>query len=159
MTHFAVEEFASHDGAPYPAEWVGDRLAALCKVLDVIRDAWGSPLTVVSGYRTAALNAALVQASAARNGVSGVAQNSQHIQGRAADVRPANPTIGRVAQLHALARRLFDAGKLPGLGGLGLYPGWIHVDVRAKVNGHLATWIGIGAGSEPTAVHSRGVSP
>ncbi len=146
--HFTVDEFRCHDGTPYPAEWVDDRLAALCETLDVLRDAWRGPLSVVSGYRTPSLNAALVTASAARNGVSGVAQNSQHIQGRAADVRPTDPTVGRVAQLHALARRLFDEGKLPRLGGLGVYLGWIHVDVRAKVNGHLATWVGVGAGAE-----------
>lgn len=146
--HFTVAEFSCHDGTEYPAEWVDDRLQALCNVLDVIRDEWRGPLYVVSGYRTAAFNAALAQASAARNGVSGVAQNSQHVQGRAADVRPSDPTVFRVAQLHALTRRLYDTGKIPALGGLGVYTGWIHVDVRAKVNGHLATWIGAGAGSE-----------
>jgi uncharacterized protein YcbK (DUF882 family) len=145
--HFSVSEFYSHDGVPYPTEWIEDRLAVLCRVLDVIRDDWGGPLTVISGYRTSAFNAALANASAARNGgVSGVAKNSQHIQGRAADIRPANPTAARVAQLHAQTRKLFDDGRIPDLGGLGIYPGWIHVDIRAKVNGHLAAWSGIGMG-------------
>lgn len=144
---FTVEEFRCHSGEPYPAAWVDDRLQALCNVLDTVRDAWDAPIIVVCGYRTAAYNEALAKASAARNGgVSGVAQNSQHIQGRAADVRPAAPTVERVAELHRVVRHLFDQGRIPALGGLGLYPGWIHVDVRAKVNGHLATWGGNGMG-------------
>jgi uncharacterized protein YcbK (DUF882 family) len=144
---FTVDEMRCHSGAEYPREWVDDRLAALFGVLDAIRDAWDAPIVVVCGYRTAAYNEALAKASAARNGgVSGVALNSQHIQGRAADVRPAAPTVERVAELHRVTRHLFDTGRLPALGGLGLYPGWIHVDVRAKVNGKLATWGGTGAG-------------
>jgi len=144
---FSTDEFRCHSGEPYPAAWTEDRLQALCAALDAIRDAWDAPIIVVCGYRTAAYNAALAAESARRNGgVSGVAQNSQHIQGRAADVRPAAPTIERVRELHTMVARMFDAGKLPQLGGLGLYPGWIHVDVRAKVNGHLATWGGNGMG-------------
>jgi uncharacterized protein YcbK (DUF882 family) len=145
---FTVDEFRCHSGEPYPAAWVDDRLQALCNVLDAVRDAWDAPIIVVCGYRTAAYNAALAEASAKRNGgVSGVAQSSQHIQGRAADVRPQAPTVERVAELHAMVRRLYDSGRgLQLMGGLGLYPGWIHVDVRAKVNGHLATWGGSGMG-------------
>ena len=144
--YFTVDEFRCRSGEPYPAAWAGDRLAALCGVLDMLRDAWGGPLVVVCGYRTAAYNAALAEASAKRNGdVSGVAQNSQHVQGRAADIRPDAPTVERVAELHRLALRLHREGKIR-LGGLGLYPGWIHVDVRAGE--HLATWGGQGDGSD-----------
>lgn len=141
---FFKDEFRCHSGESYPSIWVDDRLRRLTDVLDVIRDAWGGPLHVVSGYRSAAFNEALAKASAARNGVSGVAQSSQHVQGRAADVRPDHPTVERVAQLHVLTRRLYDEGKIPGLGGLGAYPGWIHVDVRSGAR--LATWGGAGAG-------------
>lgn len=45
------------------------------KVLDPLREAWGAPLYVTSGYRCAALNHAV-----------GGAPNSQHILGQAADV-------------------------------------------------------------------------
>jgi uncharacterized protein YcbK (DUF882 family) len=140
--YFTVDEFRSHDGAEYPPEWVADRLTSLCGVLDVIREAWGGPLTVVSGYRTAEYNARLASRS------SGVAQNSQHIQGRAADIRPTEPTRVRVAVLHGVIKRLHTEGKLPRLGGLGFYVGWCHIDVRAT-KGHLAEWVGIGVGSEP----------
>src|SRR3954469_15160146 len=144
---FTVDEMRCHSGAEYPREWVDDRLAALFGVLDAIRDAWDGPIQVVCGYRTAAYNEALAKASAARNGgVSGVALNSQHIQGRAADVRPASPTVERVAELHKLTRELYDRGVIR-IGGLGLYPGWIHVDVRAGEK--LATWGGNGMGESP----------
>jgi uncharacterized protein YcbK (DUF882 family) len=142
--YFTLEEFRCHSGEPYPAIWVADRLAALTAALDSIRDAWDGPIMVVCGYRTAAYNEALARASAARNGgASGVALNSQHIQGRAADIRPAAPTVERVAELHKLTRELYDRGVIR-IGGLGLYPGWIHVDVRA--GDRLATWGGVGMG-------------
>jgi uncharacterized protein YcbK (DUF882 family) len=141
--HFTVDEFRCRDGTDYPAEWIDDRLAALCQVLDEIRDALQAPLIVVDGYRTAKHNALLASKS------ESVAKNSQHIQGRAADVRPANPTVANVALLHALTKGLYADGRIQQLGGLGYYRGlWIHVDVRAKVGGHLATWIGTGVGSE-----------
>jgi len=141
---FTLDEFRCHSGAEYPAAWVDDRLQALCTALDAIRDAWDGPLTVVCGYRTAAYNEALAKASAVRNGgVSGVAQNSQHIQGRAADIRPASPTVERVAELHRLTKELYDRGVIR-IGGLGLYPGWIHVDVRA--GDRLAMWGANGIG-------------
>lgn len=151
--HFTIEEFICHgSGKPYPPDWVDERLNVLCRVLDAVRDAWGGPLTVVSGFRDATYNEYLFEQSAARNGgVSGVAKNSQHIQGRAADVRPANPTVDRVNQLHALALSMCGQGKLPDLGGLGRYPGWIHADVRPHASGILAQWTGSGFGSEPTA--------
>lgn len=146
--YFTADEMRCHSGEAYPAIWA-DRLAALFGVMDSIRDAWDAPLIVVCGYRTAAYNAALAEASAKRNGgVSGVAQNSQHVQGRAADIRPQAPTVDRVAELHELVLRMHEEGKLPALGGLGLYPGWIHVDVRAN-SGHLARWGGNGAGDAP----------
>ena len=136
--HFSVDEFRCHDGAEYPAEWVDDRLAVLCRVLEAIRTAWGGPLTVVSGYRTAAYNARI-----------GGAKLSQHVQGRAADVRPTNPTPERVAQLHRLVKQMQAQGRLDALGGLGEYVGWIHVDIRSQNPvGHLATWTGNGVGSE-----------
>lgn len=144
--HFVLDEFASHDGAPFPPE-VLLNLGKLMAMLDVIRDAWQGPITVVSGYRSPELNAALVEASKKRNGwVSGVATDSQHMRGTAADIRPHQPTPERVQRLYELVKALYAQGKLPDLGGLGRYPGWSHVDVRDKVGGHLAQWTGAGMG-------------
>jgi uncharacterized protein YcbK (DUF882 family) len=148
--YFNIQEFrCKGSGSPYPSDW-GDRFAILCGVLDAIREEWGGPLVVVSGYRDAAYNQALFEQSAARNhGVSGVAMKSQHIQGRAADIAPLADNPERVAQLHALILEM--RGALPAMGGLGLYPAWVHVDIRAHGPGVLAQWGGNGFGSEKTA--------
>lgn len=150
-TYFTVEEFVCRSGVAYPAIWVESRLSVLCHVLDTLRAAWQSPLFVVCGYRDQQYNQVLVEASKKRNGgISGVAADSQHIHGRAADIRPVRPTKERVSLLHDLAQQLYADGKLPDLGGLGWYPKslWVHLDVRPRTNGHLAQWVGDGEGSE-----------
>lgn len=64
--------------------------ALVDNVLDPLREAWGRPLTVTSGFRNAALNKA----------VGGVAP-SQHLTGRAADItagsRQANKRLFHMA--------------------------------------------------------------
>ena len=143
-TFFTIEEMTCKDRkrTPYPAGWAVTRLAELFETLDEIRYAWGGPLTVVSGYRTPEYNAKLASKS------SGVANNSQHVQGRAADISPTKPTRERVEALWNLVRSMWHHGKLPLLGGLGVYPGWIHVDTRPHLPGHLIQWTGAGFGSE-----------
>ena len=144
--HFVLDEFASHDGADFPPEALRN-LSKLMAMLDDIREAWQGPITVVSGYRSPEMNAALVEASKKRNGgVSGVATDSQHMRGTAADIRPHQPTTERVARLYEMIRGMYGRGELPDLGGLGRYPGWSHVDVREKAGGHLAQWTGTGMG-------------
>jgi len=134
--HFSIGEFACHDGTEYPLKWM-TRLQKLVDILDPIRDEWGSPLHVRSGYRTSGWNIRV-----------GGAPFSQHVQGRAADIYPNDPRESD--QLHALILKMFDQGKIQGLGGLGRYPGkWVHCDVRDRVpQGHLAQWTGSGIGSE-----------
>ena len=141
--YFTPDELDSHDGTPYPEEWA-DRWAALSTLLDQIRDAWGGPLRVVSGYRSPAWNARV-----------GGAKASQHMEGKAADICPIGPASRRaddVSRLHMLILRIQGHNSLPLLGGLGNYPGrWCHVDIRAKpADGHLARWIGETVGSEVT---------
>ncbi|MFI3320888.1 MAG: D-Ala-D-Ala carboxypeptidase family metallohydrolase [Rikenellaceae bacterium] len=50
------------------------------KLLDPVREAWGAPITVNSGYRSLALNSA----------VGGVA-TSQHTKGQAVDITAGSP--------------------------------------------------------------------
>lgn len=151
--YFTMEEFRCRSGAEYPSDW-HDRFVRLTSMLDVIRSAWGAPLTVVCGYRDPVYNDALYQASEARAKAAGrahggVAKFSQHIVGRAADIRPSMPTVQRNAGLHGLVGKLFADGRLPELGGLGRYPGWVHVDTRPKPTPlYVATWDGDGEGSE-----------
>lgn len=142
--HFVYSEFASHDGTPYPVDMIDDRLQPLCDMLDIIREAWGGPIHIVSGYRSPAYNALL------RSKSSGVAEHSQHPQGRAADIAPVPADKSNVRRFCSFVEKLLADGKLPGIGGIGTYPCWVHVDVRDRVNGHIARWVGAGAGSEPT---------
>lgn len=92
----------------------------LVVLLQCIREHFGKPLHITSGYRTAAHNAAV-----------GGSKSSQHLLGRAADIQVAGVSVEDVA---AYAESL-----LPGWGGVGRYPvkagrakGWVHVDTRAK---------------------------
>ena len=105
--HFRLAEFASKDGADKVL--VDDDLVSL---LEQIREAAGGAVTINSGYRSPAHNAAV-------GGVS----SSQHLYGRAADVvvEGASPLlVGQIAEYY-LDRR----------GGIGVYQTFTHVDTRA----------------------------
>ena len=134
---FKVSELACHDGTPYPEEFA-DRLPDLMNMLDAIRNKWGGPIQVVSGYRMPEYNAQLAADSAAHQ----VASGSQHMEGRAADIRPA--LTGDASILYRVVRQMIDDGKLPQCGGIGLYPrsNWVHVDTFHPPDGHLRTWLG-----------------
>lgn len=69
--NFTVAEFACKDGSD--PVFVDSSLAAL---LQKIRDHFGRPVVITSGYRTAAHNKSV-----------GGAAYSQHLYGRAADIR------------------------------------------------------------------------
>ena len=92
---------------------------ALTVVLQCIREHFGKPVTITSGYRIPAHNAAV-----------GGAKSSQHLLGKAADIRVQGVSVEDVA---AYAESL-----MPDWGGVGRYPvkagratGWVHVDTRA----------------------------
>jgi len=138
-THFNLKEFQCHDGTPYPSNWIESRLKPLCAVLEAVRAACGNrPVTVVSGYRTPSHNASLREADGSG---TGVAKNSQHVAGRAADI-----SVEGLAPLavHKTIRALLAAKKIE-IGGLGLYTGWVHIDIRDRApNGRIAQWAGQG---------------
>lgn len=72
---FRLEEFRSPDNPVIPSD-IRSNLMVLCKfVLQPMRDYMGTPVTITSGYRTAAHNAA----------VGGV-KSSHHRRGMAADI-------------------------------------------------------------------------
>lgn len=133
---FAIEEFACHDGTDVPSELVPN-VADLCiGVLQPIRNKWGA-LTVISGYRTPGYN----------QRVAGAAK-STHMTGMGADIRPSK--YADVAELARTIEAMHKAGELRALGGLGIYRGWVHVDIKHAADGHLRRWSGRGVGSEPS---------
>ena len=95
----------------------------LVVLLQCIREHFGKPVHITSGYRTAAHNAAV-----------GGSKSSQHLLGRAADFYVEGVDVATVA---AYAETL-----LPSRGGIGRYPrdakhpkrstGWVHIDTRAN---------------------------
>lgn len=92
---------------------VRDSILALTEnVLQPLRDAWGKPLKVNSGYRCKALNAA----------VGGV-PTSQHVKGEAADIAAGDPV--KLARLAVKLRLPFDQ--------MILYPTFVHFS--HKLNG------------------------
>lgn len=135
--HFDSREFGCKDQpkTPYPAAWIATRLRPLCETLEVVRDALGGrAVTVVSGYRTPAWNARI-----------GGARRSQHVEGRAADIRVAGVSPARV---HTTVLRLHAERQLPALGGLGAYNTFSHLDVR--LGDRLVRWRGKRVAAEVT---------
>ena len=111
---FKVRELRCRDGSD--TVMVDETLTV---VLQCIREHFGKPVTITSGYRTPAHNAKV-----------GGAKSSQHLLGRAADIQVAGTSVEDVA---AYAESL-----MPDWGGVGRYPvkagrttGWVHVDTRA----------------------------
>lgn len=116
----------------YPAEWVMERAVPLALLLEeVCSELGGQGFAVTSGYRSRPFNDALRAAG------HPVTQDSQHCEGRAADVVFDH---ARPVEVYAAALGLHLRGKIQ-LGGLGLYAGWVHLDIRG---GSLAQWFGPG---------------
>lgn len=126
--HLTWAELACKDGTAYPQEWRASRAVTLAQVFEAIRAACGQqPIAVVSAFRTPEHNRRI-----------GGARHSQHVQGRALDLKP--PKGMTVAQFHARILALVPA--LPALRGVGRYRSFVHVDVRPA--DRLARWTGAG---------------
>lgn len=118
--NFALEEFECRDGAPVPNRYRAN-LGVLVENLQVLRDEIRRPITINSGYRTAAWNKA----------VKGKRQ-SKHLIAQAADIVVVGYSTKRVA---AIIERLIAEGDMS-QGGLAVYPSFVHYDVR----GNKARW-------------------
>ena len=77
-------------------------------VLDPLREEWGAPIIVTSGYRSPQLNV-----------VVGGARSSQHLLGQAADIRPRDPAqfqrLVDFLKAHQLTDQLLTGN------------GWLHI--------------------------------
>lgn len=106
--NFTLGEFLTKEDAIPPPEVV-ENLRCLANRLQAVRDFFGKPIRITSGYR-----------SAAHNQQVGGASGSYHTRGMAADIDVAGMTPQEVQS--ALSRWS---------GGLGRYPTHTHVDIRS----------------------------
>lgn len=114
--NFTLQEFACHDGAAVPSELIPN-VKELAKNLQVLRNALGESIRVNSGYRTPAYNKKI-----------GGVPNSQHLQAKAADIVVKSKTP---KQLAAAIESLIASGMMK-QGGIGIYPGFVHYDIRGE---------------------------
>lgn len=112
--NFRVREFACTDGSD-PIFIDSD----LVSVLQKVRNHFGKAVTITSAYRTPTKNKAV-----------GGEKYSQHLYGRAADIKISGIAPKTVA---AYAEKL-----MPKSGGIGIYSTFTHIDVR----GTKARWKG-----------------
>lgn len=127
MKYFSYKEFQRSATADrlkidncIPAGSKCNITALVDNVLDPLREAWGKPLTVTSGYRCPALNKAV-----------GGSRTSQHITGQAADI-----STGNIVDNARLFHLIIDS-KLPfdqlifEKGDINVGPAWVHVSYRS----------------------------
>lgn len=119
-TNFHLDEFKCKDGNGVPTDLLPN-VQLLAKNLQVLRDFLGAPLHINSGYRSIAYNKKV-----------GGKPLSQHLKAKAADITTKNKSP---KQLAAIIEKLIAEGKMK-QGGLGIYPGFVHYDVR----GNKARW-------------------
>src|SRR5210317_2039920 len=120
--NFKLSEFESGDGAKMPDD-VLENIKLLANELQLLRDYVDKPITVNSGYRSAKYNQKI-----------GGAEKSQHVLGKAADIKVKGFGSYR---LYRLIDRLIREGKMRE-GGLGYYNNFVHYDIR----GQRARWNG-----------------
>jgi uncharacterized protein YcbK (DUF882 family) len=113
--NFSRQEFDCKDGTVVPNHLMVN-LQKLAENLQVLRDYLGVPVQVTgSGYRTPTHNKRV-----------GGAKNSLHLEAKAADINAKGLTP---RQLYDVIEKLIAQGKMK-QGGLGLYPTFVHYDIR-----------------------------
>ena len=122
--HLLWEELKCHNGVAYPNRFIDDgRVFKLAQAFEDIRSLCGDkPITVLSAYRTPEWNKKI-----------GGAKLSQHVQGRALDLKP--PEGLTVLQFYRLIKANYTDF---GINGIGLYATFVHVDIRPS--NRLVVW-------------------
>jgi uncharacterized protein YcbK (DUF882 family) len=112
--NFTLNEFACKDGSKtITIDY------ELIEKLQHLRDKAGKPVTITSGYRSVAYN----------KECGGIA-TSNHLLGKAADIKISRMTPLEVAKLTDTF----------GFKGIGVYPTFTHVDVQGSTNGKKIYW-------------------
>ena len=123
MKYFKINEFVCRCGCEMPAEARQNIEALVDNVLDLVREAYGKPIYVNSGYRCEKHNKA----------VGGVPR-SQHLVGQAADISVKSEKLKVKSDLDELASIIVRQGKFDQLI---IYPTFLHVSYKRNgVNRH-----------------------
>lgn len=108
MKHFTISELTRSATANRlgidntPSDEIKKNLEKLINtVLDPLREAWGAPIIVTSGYRCPALNRA----------VKG-SKTSQHVLGQAADIKTVGDKPENNKKLFELAKKMVEDGRI-----------------------------------------------
>lgn len=120
MKNFRIQEFVCRCGCEMPAEARQNIEALVANVLDPVREAYGKPIYVNSGYRCEKHNKA----------VGGVPR-SQHLVGEAADISLRLTAYSLQDELMRLARIIVQQGRFDQLI---LYPTFLHVSFKRNGN-------------------------
>jgi uncharacterized protein YcbK (DUF882 family) len=121
------KELACKDGTPYPNAFIEDGTAEfLAFTFEMIRALYNKPIQVVSAYR-----------SPEWNRLVGGARKSQHMYGKALDLKP--PAGISVKRFY---NDIKERAQTFYIGGIGLYPTFVHIDIRWT--GKLVCWKGYG---------------
>ena len=113
--NFSKSEFDCSDGSDMNIA-IYHNMVKVANQLQILRNYIGKPITINSGYRSEEYNAS----------IKGSSKKSQHVMGRAADivVKGMKPL-----EVHTTIELLIDKGDML-QGGLGLYKGFVHYDIR-----------------------------
>ena len=116
--NFKLDEFRCRDGSEIPVELL-PRLETLAVQLQMLRDRVQAPIVIVSAFRSLEYNRRI-----------GSKDTSQHVQGRAADIRVLGVDVQELAKI---CEELMDTGRWI-QGGIGVYPkdNFVHVDTRGS---------------------------
>lgn len=114
--NFSLSEFNCRDGRKVPPQYMAN-VKKLAENLQVLRDHIGVPININSCYRPPDYNKRI-----------GGAKNSQHLTASAADITTKKYSP---RQLAAIVEKLIKEGKMK-QGGLGVYPSFIHYDIRPR---------------------------
>lgn len=130
--YFSTKELCASDTAKArkidntPTPDIECNLNTLIEVLDIIREAYGGPITISSGYRCKSLNDAVKGST-----------NSQHMKGEAADItckdnkKLWNVINKLIADKKIQVDQLIDEKSVNGV------PKWIHISYKRTGNRNM----------------------
>lgn len=131
IRHFTADELDSHHAPEWPDRWPENypmptgmiaNMAETLLLADRIREKWGSPVGVVSGYRNPVYNDVLRHGDNEHTG----SEDSQHLYGRALDLQPVN---GKIDAFRTHCLRIVKRYRTQGhITGIGFYRSFVHVD-------------------------------